>query len=105
MAMSWSRALVARFILERFGIRYVPASIPHLLRREGIRLRARPVAPDSVAATDGAPRNDRPFPDARPGSDSAHPGLACNQGHFGKNAPFAPYGQFGWWSSCPSQMH
>lgn len=41
-ARAWSRVLVAQFILERFGIRYVCGSIPHVLRREGLRLRARP---------------------------------------------------------------
>lgn len=59
----WSRALVARFILERFGVRYEPLSIPHLLRQVGIRLRARPAAAASVVATDGAPHSDRPFPE------------------------------------------
>jgi transposase len=38
-ARAWSRALVAQFILERFSIRYVCGSIPHVLRRDGLRLR------------------------------------------------------------------
>lgn len=39
-ARVWSRSLVARFILERFSVRYARGSIPHVLRREGLRLRA-----------------------------------------------------------------
>lgn len=38
---AWSRALVARFILDRFNVHYARASIPHVLRHAGLQLRAR----------------------------------------------------------------
>lgn len=58
-AVAWSRALVARFILERFQVHYARGSIPHLLRREGLRLRPPRVSPPvlslEVIAPDSAP--------------------------------------------------
>lgn len=85
-APRWSRALVAQFILERFWVRYEPVSIPHLLRKVGIRLRTRPAAPDSVVATDEAPQGDRSFP----GCEASRLGLpqSVQPGHFGKKCRF-----------------
>ncbi|MGH6632602.1 MAG: hypothetical protein ACREB0_04500 [Sphingopyxis sp.] len=40
----WSRALVAQVIFDRFHIHYACGSIPHVLRRAGLRLRATPKA-------------------------------------------------------------
>ncbi len=59
-AARWSRALVAGFIRERFQVQYEPASIPQLLRREGLRLRPvqcdRPtIEPSEVAHADSLP--------------------------------------------------
>jgi transposase len=55
-ARRWSRALVARLILDRFGICYSPASIPHLLRGLGISLRAVRSVPNAraLSAASGA---------------------------------------------------
>lgn len=51
---AWSRELVARFILDRFNVHYERGSIPHVLRREGLRLRApRPVAASLPPPTPG----------------------------------------------------
>jgi transposase len=50
-ARRWSRALVARLILDRFGICYSPASIPHLLRSLGITLRAVRSVPNAGASS------------------------------------------------------
>lgn len=36
---AWSRALVARLILDRFNVRYARGSIPYVLRRVGMQLR------------------------------------------------------------------
>ena len=68
-AVTWSRALVARFILERFQIHYARGSIPHLLRREGVRLRpprvSQPAAPsDASAPGSAAPLS--PLPSSAP---------------------------------------
>lgn len=49
----WSRALVAQFIFDRFHIQYACGSIPHVLRRAGLRLRATPNA-TSVANSPAA---------------------------------------------------
>lgn len=54
-AVTWSRALAARFILERFQIHYACGSIPHLLRREGLRLRPPRVAQPAVLVHTNVP--------------------------------------------------
>ena len=53
-AARWSRALVARFIRERFEVHYEPASIPQLLRREGLRFRPVQLGRPTIAAPDVA---------------------------------------------------
>lgn len=73
-ATRWSRTLVARFIRERFQVQYEPASIPQLLRREGLRLRPmqcdrQTTAPTEVAQGDclplvPAPTQTQPRPPA-----------------------------------------
>ncbi|WP_415923153.1 winged helix-turn-helix domain-containing protein [Steroidobacter sp.] len=50
-ARRWSRASVARLILDRFGICYSPASIPHLLRSLGVSLRAVRSVPNARASS------------------------------------------------------
>lgn len=59
-AARWSRALVSHFIRERFQVHYEPASIPQLLRREGLRLRpvqcdGPTIEPSEVAQADSLP--------------------------------------------------
>lgn len=72
-ARVWSRSLVARFILERFSVHYACGSIPHVLRREGLRLRAaRPSGSPAVQPLQPIEsREITPQPPANPGHVTA----------------------------------
>lgn len=72
-ASRWSRALVARFARERFQVQYEPASIPQLLRREGLRLR--PVQRDRppIGSSEVAPGDSLPFVPAHAGQTLHRP--------------------------------
>lgn len=77
-AARWSRALVSGFIREHFQVDYEPASIPQLLRREGLKLRPVQSNQPTIAPCDVAQRDPgatsmvtpiRPDPAASPSRD------------------------------------
>jgi transposase len=64
----WSRALIAQIVLSRFNATYKPHSLTRVLRRQGIRLRARSAltaaaAPDALGVPLAAPLPLTPLAD------------------------------------------